>query len=42
MDEGFSKTLAKILDYKGKLEQLESTFEKLMRTRQEKFGLLKT
>ncbi|KAL3782241.1 hypothetical protein HJC23_000304 [Cyclotella cryptica] len=42
MDEEFSETLAKISDRKVKLEQLESTFEKLIRTRQEKFGQLKS
>ena len=42
MDEEFSETLDKISDRKAKLEQLESTFEQLMRTRQEKFGQLKS
>lgn len=42
MDEEFSETLNKIADRKIKLEQLESTFEQLMRTRQEKFGQLKS
>ena len=42
MDEEFSETLDKISDRKAKLEQLESTFEQLMRIRQEKFGQLKS
>ena len=42
MDEQFSETLEKISDRKDKLEQLESQLEKLMRTRQEKFGQLKS
>ena len=42
MDEQFSETLDKISDRKIKLEQLESKLEQLMRTRQEKFGQLKS
>lgn len=42
MDEEFSETLDKITDRRTKLEQLESKFEQLTRTRQEKFGQLKS